>query len=255
MDKKVPRPGKFAMRESNTLRATAFTLVELLVVIVIISLLLTMAVPTLRQAMALAQQSKCKKNLLSQVQAHALYGSEHHFNKPPLVWKFYGTFGYFLTSPNVKMSGQTIGQGILVKEGYMPLRAILCPASAMLEDSAMDEEAWARKTVSGSSYSYFWRHSSSYSGRDDLLSEYKYSDAEAEGRYGLSMDFNAHSGHQYVGAIGSSDWASHPLLGLVNIAYSDGSVNAEDNTKIILSLPFNLKAKLDWWELAHKARQ
>ena len=255
MDKKTPQPGKPVMRESNTLRATAFTLVELLVVIVILSLLFTLAVPPMRHAMALAQESKCKSNLYFQAQAHAAYGSEHHFNKPPLVWQFYGTFGYFLTSPNVKMSGQPIGMGILVKEGYIPLRTILCPASSMLDDSAMDEAAWAGATVSGSSYSYFWRHSSSYSGRDDLLSEYKYSDAEAEGRYGLSMDFNALSGHQYVGAIGSSDWASHPLLGLVNIAYSDGSVSAEDNTKIILRSPFNLTAKLAWWELAHKARQ
>ena len=244
------------MRESNTSHAAAFTLVELLVVIVILALLLTLAVPSLRLAMAWAQESKCKKNLLSQIQAHALYGSNNRFNKPPIVWRYYGSsFGYYLVTPNVRMFDKTVGQGILVEEDYIPLRTILCPASSMLDDSAMDEDAWVKKTISGSSYTYFWRHVSSFNNRDDLLKDYKYSDAEAEGRYGLSMDFNSQSGHAYVGAIGAGDWPSHPVLGLVNIAYSDGSVKAEDNSKIVLRPPFNQTAKLKWWDLAHEARQ
>jgi len=243
------------MRESNTSRVAGFTLVELLVVIVVISLLLVLAVPSMRHAMAWAQESKCKKNLHDQRNAHALYASNNHFNKPPIVWQFYGTFGYYLVSPNVRMFDQTVGQGILVSENYIPLRTILCPASSMLDDSAMDEEAWVKKTISGSSYSYFWRHTSSYGTRDDLRKEYKYTDAEAEGRYGLSMDFNSQSGHAYVGAIGAGDWPSHPRLGLVNIAYSDGTVKAEDNSKVVLSPPFNEAAKMKWWDLAHEARQ
>jgi len=242
------------MRESKTSHTAAFTLVELLVVIVILALLLSMTVPFLRRAMALAQHSKCKSNLNSQVQAHAAYGSENHFNKPPIRWEFYGMFGYYLVSPNVRMFDQAVGQGILVQEGYIPLRTILCPASSMLDDSAMDEEAWAKKTLSGSSYSYFWRHSSSFDKRAQLLAEYKYTDAEREGRYGLSMDFNSQAGHRYVGVFGTNDWASHPVLGRVNIAYSDGSVGSEDNMKIVLRSPFNDKAKMEWWDLAHQAR-
>lgn len=243
------------MRESKTSRTAAFTLVELLVVIIVLSLLLTLAVPGFRRAVALAEQSKCTRNLADQIKAHALYGSEHHFNKPPIRWEFYGTFGYYLVTPNVRMYDQAVGQGILVKEHYIQLRTILCPSSSMVDDAAMDEEAWARKTISGSSYSYFWRHTSSFNGRDELLKEYKYSDAEAENRYGLSMDFNAQSGHTYVGAVGSGDWASHPVLGLVNVAYSDGSVKAEDNTKVVLRPPFDETAKMKWWDLAHDARQ
>ena len=242
------------MREFNTSRGGAFTLVELLVVIVVILLLLALAVPPMHRAMAMAQLSKCKKNLDSQATAHALYGSENHFNKPPIVWRSSFSFGYFLVSPNSKVSGQPVGQGILVHEGYLSLRTILCPASSMLEDSALDEESWIKKTLSGSSYSYFWRHSSSFNKRAQLLAEYKYTDAEREGRYGLSMDFNAQSGHKYIGAMGSSDWASHPVLGLVNIAFSDGSVVTEDNSKIVLRPPFNLKAKMEWWDLAHEVR-
>ena len=243
------------MRESNTSRGSAFTLVELLVVVVVLSLLLTMTVPTLRRGVAAAEVSKCKSNLLSQAQAHILYGSEHRFNKPPLLWFTAKSFGHYLASPNVKMHEQPVGQGILVKGNYIQLRTILCPGSLMREDSDLDEESWAKKTISGSSYSYFWRHSSSYKAREDLLSEYKYTDAEAEGRYGLSMDFNAQSGHQYIGAYGGGDLISHPVLGVVNIAYSDGSVGSEDNSEIVLRSPFNMKATLEWWELAHKARQ
>jgi len=243
------------MRGVNKSPVSGFTLVELLVSIVIIALLLTIAVPSLQRAMALAQQSNCMGNLRFQTQAHALYGSNNHFNKPPIMWKMFNSFGYFPVTPNVKMNGETIGQGILVHKKYLPLRTLLCPSSSMIEDSLMDQDAWLKKSVSGSSYSYFWRHSDSFAKKADLLSGYKYSEAEAKGRYGLSMDFNAMSGHSYMGAFGSADWPSHPVLGYVNIAYSDGSVSAEDNTKIILKPPFNIEAKMTWWDLAHKARR
>lgn len=242
------------MRKSNISRVAAFTLVELLVVLVIISLLVTLAVPPMTKAMALAKLSKCKENLKSQIQAHALYGSNNRFNKPPIVWRTRNSFGYFLVSPNSKVSNQPVGQGILVKEDYLPLRAILCPASSMLDDSAADEDAWIKRSLSGSSYSYFWRHSSSFPTGTDPLGEYKYSNSEAAGRYGLAMDFNAMSGHTYIGVFGTSDWASHPILGRVNIAYSDGSVNSIENWKVVLRSPFNTRAKMDWWEEAHKAR-
>jgi prepilin-type N-terminal cleavage/methylation domain-containing protein len=243
-----------AMRESGTSRRTAFTLVELLVVIVVIALLATIAVPAFRRGLALAEGSKCKSNLRFLTQAHGLYGSAYHFNKPPIVWVTSRSFGYYLASPNVRMFGQPVGQGILVSENYMPLRTILCPGAMMQDDALQDEESWAERTISGSSYSYFWRHSSSFEETDELLSEYKYTDAEREGRYGLAMDVNAQSGHNYAGAYGSQDLLSHPVTGQVNIAYSDGSVGVENNSEIILRPPFNIAATLEWWELAHQAK-
>ncbi len=241
------------MRAVTILRISAFTLVELLVSVVVLALLLTLAVPSLQQAMALAQQSKCTSNLRSQTQAHTLYGSNNHFNKAPILWMTGNSFGYYLVSPNIKMYRKPVGQGILIKNNYMPHKTILCPSSSMLDDSLMDEEAWMKSSISGSSYSYFWRHADNYSQRSDLLSEYKYSDSQNEGRYGLSMDFNSMSGHTYSGAFDTTDWPSHPVLGIVNISYSDGSVVAEDNTKIVLKPPFNTKSKLEWWDKAHKA--
>ena len=241
------------MRESNTSRGAAFTLVELLVVIVVLALLLTITVPAIRRAMALAEGSKCKSNMLFMGRAHALYGSENRFNNPPIVWITSRSFGYFLTGPHVKMYDQPVGQGILVKGNYISLRTLLCPAATMFDDAAMDEEAWAKNSTSGSSYSYFWRHSSSFEKKGDLRSDYKYTDAEAEGRYGLSMDYNAQAGHGFIGAIGPGALVSHPQLGLVNIVYSDGSVRSEDNSKVVLSPPFNVKGELAWWELAHQA--
>ena len=234
-------------------REAGFTLVELLVVIAIIALLASIVVLSLRKSGAIARESVCKANLYAQARAHSAYGSEHRFNKPPIVWKYPAYFRHALVSPNVKMNDQPVGQGILVSGHYMPLDALLCPASSMADDVLVDREAWANSSISGSSYSYFWRHSSSYTEKDDLLTGYKYGTADAEGRRGLSMDFNAQSGHTYAGAFDSSDWASHPILGLVNIAYSDGSVESHDNSKVVLKSPFSLDAKLEWWDLAHKA--
>ncbi len=236
-------------------RPAAFTLVELLISIVVILLLLTLAVPSLQMAMAHAQQYKCTSNLRQQAQAHAGYGGEFDFNKAPIRWSMGSSFSYYLVSPNVKMFRQPVGQGILVAENYLALKTLLCPSSSMLEDSLVDQESWVKSSISGSSYSYFWRHSSTVQSRADIAAGYKYSEAQNEGRYGLAMDFNAMSGHSYTGAVGSDDWPSHPVLGQVNIAYSDGSVGTEDNRKVVLKPPFSTKAKLDWWELAHKARK
>jgi type II secretory pathway pseudopilin PulG len=229
--------------------------VELLVVIVVLGLLLTLTVPSLRMAMAHAQQYKCTSNLRLQAQAHSGYSGEFDFNKVPLIWNMGSSYGYYMVSPNVKMYRQPVGQGILVEENYLALATLLCPSSSMLDDSLNDQEAWVKSTISGSSYSYFWRHSSTIKTRSDAKKAYKYTDAQNEGRYGLSMDFNAMSGHSYTGSFGSDDWPSHPVLGQVNISYSDGSVVTENNTSVILKPPFTTKAKMEWWERAHKARK
>jgi len=241
------------MRKPKTSCTGGFTLIELLVVMAIIALLATLIVPSARMAVSWAQQVKCQTNLRGQANAHSLYAGENNRSKPPHVWRRGKRVSYFLAAVNVKMGHQPIGQGILVAEGYLPLRMILCPASSMSEDRDIDEEAWANSSISGSSYSYFWRHSSTVRNDADLLTGFRYLDSQAEGRFGLTMDFNAAAGHTYIGAYGSGDWYSHPLLGLVNISYSDGAVRSEDNSKITLQAPFGRTARMEWWKLAHEA--
>lgn len=240
------------MRSYHTTRSAAFTLVELLVVIVIISLLAMLVVPSIQQAMALGEHTKCRSNLHAMVNAHALYSSENRGSKPPLVWDRKGKVKYDWASPNVKMEDQAIGQGILVSKEYIPFSVILCPSSSMSADGMADARAWRRNTRAGCSYAYFWRHSSTVKSAAQLASGRKYFGCENDNRPALVMDVNAADGHRYVGAYEGTVWESHPRLRLVNIAYIDGTVRAVKNEKVKLQFPFNKTAELRWWDLAHK---
>ena len=248
------------MRNYFTIRSDGFTLVELLVVIVVIVLLATLAVPSMQQAMALAEQRKCQSNLHAMVNAHSLYSSDNRGSKPPLVWsktsKLGGTTSvqYDWASPNVKMEGHPVGQGILVAKSYIPFRTLLCPAASMSDDGDSDEQAWRTSKQAGSSYSYFWRHSSTVPGTTatQLASGRKYFDCERDDRPALIMDVNASDGHRYVGAYEGVAWKSHPRLGFVNIAYIDGSLRQVKNSKVKLKFPFNRTAELTWWDRAHR---
>ena len=62
----------------------AFTLVELLVVIVVISLLASIVTPYVQVAVEQARQSDCRKRLQNLHGAAALYGSENR-NLVPIV--------------------------------------------------------------------------------------------------------------------------------------------------------------------------
>jgi len=241
------------MREFRTLRREGFTLVELLIVVFIMALLTTLIIPSARLALAKAQHLKCKTNLDGQLKAHFLYAADNNQNKPPLIWKLNKKTRYFVAAVNVRMQNEPLGQGILVAEGYMPLRMLFCAASSMADDRAIDEEAWDKRTISGSSYSYFWRHSSTIDNADDVMAPFTFGDSQREGRFGVAMDFNAAAGHTYIGAYDDDDWDSHPLLGFVNISYSDGTVHEKDNSKIVLQFPFGRDARIAWWDLAHEA--
>jgi prepilin-type N-terminal cleavage/methylation domain-containing protein len=251
------------MRSYAKRRCDGFTLVELLVVIVVIMLLAALVVPSMQQAMALAAQRKCQSHLHGLVQAHSLYGGENGGSKPPLVWSKTSKLGgkvssqFDWASPNVKKEDHPIGQGILVDKGYVPFKSLLCPDASMSADGSTDEKAWRTSKNAGSSYSYFWRHSSTVPGTaaSQLASGRKYFDCRGTGRSALIMDVNAADGHRYIGAYEGTAWKSHPRLGFVNIAYIDGSLRQVKNDKIILKFPFNRTAELNLWELAHKEYQ
>ena len=66
-------PGKDALMFT---RKRAFTLIELLVVIAIIALLISILVPSLKQAKELAHRVACAANLRSMHQALTLYGED-----------------------------------------------------------------------------------------------------------------------------------------------------------------------------------
>ncbi|MAX27068.1 MAG: hypothetical protein CMJ19_21445 [Phycisphaeraceae bacterium] len=65
-------------------RRKAFTLIELLVVISIISLLISILLPSLRKARLASQKTVAASNLRSVGQAHFLYASDNHQWLPPI---------------------------------------------------------------------------------------------------------------------------------------------------------------------------
>ena len=66
-------------------RGDAFTLIELLVVIAIIALLVTLLMPSLKQAKELARQAVCASNLSNIGRGIAMYGTEYEAHLP-LWW-------------------------------------------------------------------------------------------------------------------------------------------------------------------------
>ena len=61
----------------------AFTLIELLVVIAIIALLVSLLMPSLKQAKELAKQSMCLSNMRMAATAMPQYADEHEGWMPP----------------------------------------------------------------------------------------------------------------------------------------------------------------------------
>lgn len=80
----VPYEKFYSTRESRTNHNAGFTLIELLVVIAVISLLVSILLPTLNQAKDLAKQSVCLTNLKGIGIALAMYRGSYHDDNPYL---------------------------------------------------------------------------------------------------------------------------------------------------------------------------
>ncbi len=142
-----------------------FTLVELLIVIAIISLLVTIIMPSLAKAKELARQATCLSHTRSQLQAIHLFASERDQRIPAgpdfpmmipggppgppmntvasnLVW--------------VGSAQMTNAHGVLITDGYIIAEAMFCPD----DDSAdpIEELAKIKQRVPTEAYcSYLYR--------------------------------------------------------------------------------------------------
>ena len=232
----------------------AFTLVELLVVISIIALVVTILLPSLMRVRAYTRLVLCQTRIRTQAQAHALYGADHDGNKPPLLLKRRTTTKLDWASPDTKWINKPVGQGLLVEQGYLEFEALLCPSASMDKDAAVDRAAWNELMNAGSSYVYFWRHPSSVTDMALAAEGATYARAEATGRTGLSMDINAEAGHKYIGEYEGRAWVSHPVMGRVNVGFTDASVHSASNRELLLRFPGGPFEELLWWEQAHGLR-
>lgn len=79
--------GLAATRLPRTARSSAFTLVELLVVISIIGVLAALLLPSLAQSKAKAQRIKCVNNLKQLGYAIEMFGGEHDQRLPGPIWQ------------------------------------------------------------------------------------------------------------------------------------------------------------------------
>jgi len=240
------------MKKNNTTRLRGFTLIELLVVIAIIALLVSILLPSLSRARAMARLVICQTNLNSQIKAHALYGADNEDIKAPLMRLGRSSIMADCASPDIKWQGDPVGQGLLVINEYFSFDMLLCPATSMARDAELDRTAWNTLLRAGSSYVYFWRVSVTNADINATRATYQ-GDLDA-GRPAMLMDVNCEAGHSYEGDYAERAWESHPIMDKINVAFLDGSVKKVENDTLILKYPGNTYEELIWFEDAHKLR-
>ena len=96
------------MRHVTSGRATAFTLVEVLVVVSIIAVLIALLLPALRRAVDASQRMQCMANLRQIGIAARLYGHDYQMKVPH--WNEFGYYYDVAYWPYLKYNQQTINR-------------------------------------------------------------------------------------------------------------------------------------------------
>jgi prepilin-type N-terminal cleavage/methylation domain-containing protein/prepilin-type processing-associated H-X9-DG protein len=118
--------------------ARAFTLIEVLVVIGVISLLISILLPSINAAQRSAQRVACSSNLRSIGQAYTIYTGESK-GKYPHVNTLIGPNGPW-GRPNVTPAlpiGRPDGIAVVMSQGYLPdARILYCPGGERTRENS-----------------------------------------------------------------------------------------------------------------------
>lgn len=137
---------KRSLQHDTIKRLHGFTLIELLVVVSIITLLISLLLPSLRQARDTAIRVKCISGMRQLVQAAHGYGNDQRGQLPNVdgSWLF-----------RVKKDGtvnQFVGIGLLFRRGYIPVGRgsindlLNCPDYAPPSASALGSTYWLQSS-------------------------------------------------------------------------------------------------------------
>jgi prepilin-type N-terminal cleavage/methylation domain-containing protein len=234
---RVNRPA--TVKRARRVHRAAFTLVELLVVLAIITILVALLLPAIQKARAQAQFVACQANLRAILHALQAYDDKLKGRWPPVYSKtIFGELKLNFVSPNMRQGGRDVGLGMLVPK-LLPERALRDPSDAMQLDVARDVGKWERsEPLAGSSYAYCWKRPSPH---------------QTPKHYALVMDINLEEG--------AADWdmtyegrqrIAHPRIGRVNIGFSDWSVRQAPCSDVKYRYPFDDEAKIRWFEEADR---
>jgi prepilin-type N-terminal cleavage/methylation domain-containing protein/prepilin-type processing-associated H-X9-DG protein len=216
------------MRHKN-----AFTLVELLVVIGIISILIAMLLPALNKARASAKAVQCASNLRQIGQAAMMYANDNRGFLPPTQSpvKYSSVVDwwphYLMGIPSVSIAGALPAQQWLIR--YLPSGTIfICPASQTPDNQSNFDQS-SRGYLSVPAYTnmdYGMNSYNSLTGNYDRFPKLSRIHDPSQVIYLGDSKSDLLFGDPYRGAV-MKDWNAvdfrHPGL-RANLLYMDGSV-------------------------------
>jgi prepilin-type N-terminal cleavage/methylation domain-containing protein len=233
--KSAIRNSQFAIRnsqinpkESSTdyrLPTTGFTLIELLVVISIISLLVSILLPSIAKARELAREATCLTRISGQVQAVHLYANEYNDIipvGPDTPIPFMGIHYRDLAGNQIVITGppteEYSAHGILMGKRYVPAEMMFCPDDDSEHAKAELEEAESMNIVNGTYCSYFYRQLDEVvSGKPNLGNLGR----NSLGGYVRELIMDANSRMEIPGSPVRFNHRGERI----NIAFTDGSAN------------------------------